>query len=57
MARTTPKRRVIQIGVGTSGQGGEQWPVLFALCDDGTIWQRSSPEGWHEIDDVPQDGR
>ena len=30
-------------------------PQLHALCDDGTVWQHVSPQGWRQVERVPQE--
>jgi hypothetical protein len=51
----TPPRKIVQITAATAGDGGEQWSVVYALCDDGTVWWKSSPSGrWEQIRDIPQ---
>ena len=43
----TGARRIMQVA-GDSG-------VLYALCDDGTVWfDTFDGEGWYEINNVPQ---
>jgi hypothetical protein len=32
-------------------------PQLHALCDDGTVWQHVSPQGWRRIEPIPDDSR
>jgi hypothetical protein len=50
------KRKVVQITV-LSVQPSD-WPVLYALCDDGTIWCRMVRDSskWGLFNDVPQPG-
>ena len=51
-----PPRKIVQIAVATAGDGGEQWPVLHALCDDGTVWLKSLPSSrWEKVGDVPRE--
>jgi len=30
-------------------------PQLHALCDDGTVWQHVSPQGWCQVERIPQE--
>lgn len=38
-------KRVIQIACN---------PQLHALCEDGTIWQHVSPQGWRQVEPIPE---
>ncbi len=45
------RRKVVQLIVlPQEGQCNE----LYALCDDGTIWQRYEPQGWSQALGIPQ---
>jgi hypothetical protein len=55
-------RKIIQIAHSEAGDGREPSISLIALCDDGTVWARTSwhddnprMAGWRRIPDVPQD--
>jgi len=51
-------RKIVQITT-----GGNENEELFALCDDGTLWQTSSPfvgedskyHLWYSVIPIPQD--
>lgn len=48
------KRKPVQLAV---RPGNEDWnPVVYALCDDGTIWSLLDGVGggWQELPDIPQ---
>ena len=30
-------------------------PQLHALCEDGTIWQHVSPQGWRQVEAIPEE--
>lgn len=48
-----PKRKAVQLAAVT--QSGATYPDLFALCDDGTIWQMLNHESyWQQLPDIPQ---
>jgi len=49
-------RKAIQI-LRSPPQESQAWGVLYALCDDGTIWwMNESPEGrWVEEKPIPTD--
>ena len=56
------KRKVIQVYACPPRENPthrELYPVLFAVCDDGTVWWKNMgmvPEGkWQLEQDVPQD--
>jgi hypothetical protein len=47
-------RKVIQVAAVTPQQSPD---VLYALCDDGTVWEREmcrESSGWRQIEPVPQ---
>lgn len=46
------KRKVVQL-IALPLQG-QTWNELYALCDDGTIWQRIEPQKWSQSLDIPQ---
>lgn len=49
-------RRIVQITSAAVPQSGSAHPMyfaLFALCDDGTLWQENQDE-WSLVSDVPQ---
>lgn len=53
---TRGKRKIVQIAAATGGDGGEQWPVLYALCDDGTVWRKPLPGSlWEKVSAIPQE--
>jgi hypothetical protein len=45
-------RKIIQVAIDASGTPA----VIYALCDDGTLWCRFDLEGrqWLQVEDVPQ---
>lgn len=50
-----PARKITQIATATAGDGSEQWPVLYALADDGTVWQKHDLEmPWKRVKDLPE---
>jgi hypothetical protein len=51
-AKPLAKRKVVQLIV--LPQSGQNWNELYALADDGTIWQRYEPNGWSQSLDIPQ---
>lgn len=57
----TPKKRtIVQIAVAFASDR-DRGPVSLALCDDGSLWERSiftlvRGEAWIRLPDVPQDG-
>lgn len=47
-------RRIIQISAAKCSDGSNQ-ESLFALCDDGTLWQMLfSKHQWNQVINVPQ---
>lgn len=48
-------RKVIQVTV-TATPG---WQILYALCDDGSIWSRGACNDavwdWNQLPNIPQD--
>jgi len=59
-----PPRKIVQISSATYDlvdygvcRTVSQSVVLFALCDDGTIFSRGSEEGspWKKVSSIPQD--
>lgn len=48
-------RRIIQIAIDPSPDSGST-SVVYALCNDGTVWSRVDIPGkqWSQMDDVPQ---
>ncbi len=51
-ANPLAKRKVVQLIV--LPQEGQTCNELYALCDDGTIWQRYEPQGWSQRLGIPQ---
>ncbi len=56
-------RKIIQISTSTSPGDNEYYRTLFitALCDDGTLWLKSSKESdghifsnWFLLEEIPQ---
>lgn len=53
-------RRIVQIAGGMAIGGRSEWgvQVLFALCDDGTLWKYLDgdgfPSSWEFVPNVPQ---
>jgi hypothetical protein len=50
------KPKLITVSTGTDGTAD----ILYALCDDGSIWRRPmsgayKEEKWERVDDIPQD--
>ena len=43
--------KVIQI---TSTRDADGDPVLYALCNDGSIWRRAWGGIWEQVEDVPR---
>ena len=43
-------RRIVQVAV----SGGET-DVVYALCNDGSLWEMWDDHNWHRLPDVPQD--
>ena len=41
------RTRVVQIAATTDTDGD---PVLYALCEDGSIWVKTHGSAWEEID-------
>jgi hypothetical protein len=50
--KAEPRRKVVQLIV--LRQAGQTYNELYALADDGTIWQRYEPNGWSQSLDIPQ---
>lgn len=46
------RRKVVQLIV--LPKKDHYWNELYALADDGTIWQRYEPKGWSQTLDIPQ---
>lgn len=49
------KRKIIQVSVAPES---DHYPeLIYALCNDGTIWKLDIKygDGWIEIENVPQD--
>lgn len=48
-------RKVIQL-VALGGNEHTETDILYALCNDGSIWFKSDPTGagWENIESVPQ---
>lgn len=46
-------RKIIQICV--DGETDEQSGTLFALCDDGTVWQKVNRKEyhWEQVESIP----
>lgn len=42
-----PERKVIQISISVGDSSYEQF--FYALCDDGTIWDKDSFDKWHAV--------
>jgi hypothetical protein len=51
-AKPLAERKVVQLIV--LPQEGQTSNELYALCDDGTIWQRYEPQGWTQRLGIPQ---
>jgi len=51
-AKPLAERKVVQLIV--LPQEGQTSNELYALCDDGTIWQRYEPQGWMQRLGIPQ---
>lgn len=52
-------RKVIQITGGEAASSDDLniiYRVLFALCDDGTMWRfnLTTTEGWVQVTEIPQ---
>lgn len=49
-------RKIIQITIGVPTEGFN-YNVLYALCNDGTLWWKNEVEGsqWHLDIPIPQD--
>lgn len=52
------KRKVIQI-LYAPRIGDDNYSVLYALCDDGTIWWKNERMGapWQRDDEIPQENQ
>ncbi len=45
-------RKIIQIAASEDSN----WTTVFALCNDGTVWQCETPNGvWKQYPQIPQD--
>ena len=57
--RNGKPRKVVQLVTGPGGNfdsmGGEIGHTIYALCDDGSMWELNPPNGWDLLPDVPQD--
>ena len=51
-ANPLARRKVVQLIV--RPQEGQDWNELYAVCDDGTIWQRYEPHEWSQVKGIPQ---
>ena len=51
----TTTRKIIQIAIDPAPDC-DSAPVVYALCNDGTVWSRLDIPGkkWSQMDDVPQ---
>lgn len=49
------ERKVIQICAQAVSCGEYGYDVLHALCDDGTIWMKTTNQNWERLDPIPQD--
>lgn len=49
------KRKIIQIAATCLSTSTRSKKVLYALCDDGTVWQRDDNQGsnWVQIEEIP----
>lgn len=48
-------RKIIQICSSSLRDDYIAPDILYALCDDGTVWfMESVDKGWHKISDIPQ---
>ena len=52
LKKAETRRKVVQLIV--LPQEGRNENELYALADDGTIWQRYEPNGWSQWLDIPQ---
>lgn len=59
-ANTGFKRKIIQIS--STFNKAVSYTVLFALCNDGTVWQKTGnsmdfeKSPWNLVSEIPQDG-
>lgn len=51
----TKTRKIIQIAIDPAPDCGSS-SIIYALCDDGTVWSRTDIPGkkWSQMEDVPQ---
>jgi hypothetical protein len=52
LKKAKTRRKVVQLIV--LPKKDHYWNELYALADDGTIWQRYEPNGWSQTLDIPQ---
>jgi hypothetical protein len=52
LKKAKTRRKVVQLIV--LPRAGQTCNELYALADDGTIWQRYEPDGWLQSLDIPQ---
>jgi len=49
------KRFPINVAVGnTKDRDGNKIPLLYAICNDGTIWLSNDNGPWEKFPDIPQ---
>jgi len=51
-------RKIVQITSSAAVEDNNYSNILFALCDDGTVWKKEtagSYDSWEAIENVPQD--
>jgi hypothetical protein len=44
-------RKIIQISASALNDGND---VLYALCDDGTVWYTCDDKNWIQLAEIPQ---
>lgn len=49
------ERKIIQIATGSLHQDYVNSHVVYALCNDGTLWEISHNEKWKRLPNIPQD--
>ncbi len=50
--KAEPRRKVVQLIV--LPLDGQHWNEVYALCDDGTMWNRREPQKWSQTLAIPQ---
>ena len=52
-------RQILQIAATSGGEFNDETESVFALCDDGTVWEvvleARSTRRWSRLPDIPQD--